>query len=207
MAKTDNAMLGASGYARVENDFYPTPEECTIALIENLRSRGIEIADKVVWEPACGQGHISRVAFDAGASVLESDIAPQVIGGAVFDFTGEEDFTALFDGNVDFIITNPPYKRDVIDSFLAKCVMYARDYGITCAMLMRKEVDSAVTRAQFFRDCPYFDSKIELLWRPRWIVGSTGSPRHNYAWFVWSRAAGNRQSEIYYAAKPKKVKR
>jgi hypothetical protein len=203
-------MLRTSGHERVENDFYGTIDlDCTHILLNFLAARGTPVRNKTVWEPACGQGHISKVVRLHGGHTIETDIAPQIPGAQVFDFTGEEDFTHLDAyadlplGDPDFIISNPPYKRDVIDAFMTKCVMYARDYGITCAMLMRNEVDSAITRRKFFSECPQHDVKLTLLWRPRWIADSTGSPRHNYAWHIWSRSAGNRPAEIHYAARPK----
>ena len=139
-----------------------------------------------------------------GAEVIESDLHPQTEGARTSDFTKVAD--SIFDADPKpphFIITNPPYQRDVIDGFISKCVMFARDYGITCALLMRNEVDSAVTRRKFFADCKQFDTKLTLLWRPRWIADSTGSPRHNYAWQIWSPGASNRAPEIHYAVKPK----
>ena len=200
-------MLGTSGHDRVENDFYGTIDtDCTRVLLDFLARRGTSVLRRTVWEPACGQGHISKICRLYGATVFESDIAPQVPGAATFDFTQAEDFTCAgfnLPANPDFIFTNPPYKRELIDAFMSKCVMYAKDYGITCAMLMRNEVDSAVTRTKFFRDCPQFDTKLSLLWRPRWIANSKGSPRHNYAWFIGSRAAGNRAAEIHHVARPK----
>jgi hypothetical protein len=55
------------------------------------------------------------------------------------------------------------------------------------ALLGRNEIDCAgPTRSQFFGSCPEFAAKIVLTWRPRWVAGSTGSPRHNYAWYVWT---------------------
>ncbi|MBS3648741.1 hypothetical protein KEU06_08875 [Pseudaminobacter sp. 19-2017] len=198
--RSDNAMLGTSGHERVENDFYPTPAECTHALLRFLEAQGRGVLDKLVWEPAAGQGHISKVCRLYGAQVIESDIAPQTKNAVVGDFT-----TAVIgvEEPIDYIITNPPYKRDVIDAFMAKCVTFAREYGVTCAMLMRNEVDSAITRRKFFLDCAQYDTKLSLLWRPRWIADSTGSPRHNYAWFIWSPGAGNRAAEVHYALKPK----
>ncbi|QIV65792.1 putative methyltransferase [Mesorhizobium phage Cp1R7A-A1] len=202
--RVDAAMLGTSGHDRVENDFYPTPPECTHALLRFFDAQGRTVLNKRVWEPAAGQGHISKVCRLFGAEVRESDLHPQTEGATTADFTKVDD--AIFDADPKiphFIITNPPYQRDVIDGFIAKCVMFARDYGITTALLMRNEVDSAITRRKFFVDCAQFDAKLTLLWRPRWIADSTGSPRHNYAWFIWSAAAGNRAAELHHAIKPK----
>jgi hypothetical protein len=32
---------------------------------------------------------------------------------------------------------------------------------------------------------PPFHKKVVVTKRPRWIADSTGSPRHNYSWFIW----------------------
>jgi hypothetical protein len=34
---------------------------------------------------------------------------------------------------------------------------------------------------------PSFYGEILCCWRPRWIVGSEGSPMHAYAWYVWRK--------------------
>lgn len=202
--RADAAMLGTSGHARVPNDFYGTVDTgCTYALLSFLDAQGRGVAGKTVWEPAAGQGHISKVCRLRGAEVVESDIAPQTEDAVRFDFTtGDRPHLDFGDKGADFVITNPPYKRAVIDAFMSRCVALA-NAGKTCALLMRNEVDSAGTRHKFFTGCPVFDTKLTLLWRPRWIAGSTGSPRHNYAWFIWSPAAVNRAAELHHAVRPK----
>ena len=51
-------------------------------------------------------------------------------------------------------------------------------------MLLRNEYDSASTRNYLFQSYP-FAMKVILTSRPKWIDNSVGSPRHNYAWYIW----------------------
>jgi hypothetical protein len=54
------------------------------------------------------------------------------------------------------------------------------------AMFMRNEYDCRSTgAAELFENFPGYSRKIIVTKRPRWVKGSTGSPRHNYAWYVW----------------------
>ena len=54
---------------RAAFEFYPTPPEATLALLSVERFEG------AIWEPACGQGHISKVIETAGHTVVSTDLA------------------------------------------------------------------------------------------------------------------------------------
>ena len=77
---TKNYLTGASlaGYSatreRVDNDFYATPPESTIALLER------EVFEGNILEPCCGQGHISEVLKDNGYSVISNDLVDRGYG-------------------------------------------------------------------------------------------------------------------------------
>ena len=172
-ALEDKAMLGASKYSRFEHDFYETESWCVEALLRNTSF------SKHVWEPACGRGAITRVLEAFGHDVYETDI---------------HDHGHDADRRVDFltvpssedgpqkgrdIVTNPPYGRDA-----ERFIRHALTFGTRVAMLMRHEYDCAASRVDLF-NCAPFAMKIVLTKRPRWIEGSKGSPRHNYAWYVW----------------------
>lgn len=45
-------IIGAHG-KRSKNDFYPTPPECTIALLSFLKERFLIRQSDTIWEPAC----------------------------------------------------------------------------------------------------------------------------------------------------------
>lgn len=56
------------GPNRAPYEFYPTPPEATRALLAAERFNGS------IWEPACGQGHISKVLAEAGHEVISTDL-------------------------------------------------------------------------------------------------------------------------------------
>jgi len=173
----DPAMLGVSKYQRREGDFYATPEWVTEVLCRHIKF-------DAVWEPACGEGHMSRVLERNGAFVWSTDLFDrgygQVRDASFLDTTlPRPDDTSM---NLD-IVTNPPYS--LADKFVEHALELARPRGRRVAMLMRNEWDAAAGRTYLFGSDAGFSMKIVLTKRPRWIEGSTGSPRHNYAWYVW----------------------
>ncbi len=77
---------------RHPQDYYPTPSEATLILLANQ-----ELSANI-WEPACGQLHISKVLEEKGHRVKSTDINE-----------GEDFFEqdTVFTGD---IVTNPPFK-------------------------------------------------------------------------------------------------
>ena len=164
----DPSMAGPALYERIENDFYPTPEWCTQVLLRH-------VTFGKVWEPACGDGAISKVLVAHGLEVKSTDLVDRGYGDPE-----SKDFLFQWDEGYD-IVTNPPY-GDMAEQFIRHALRVTHGVG-KVAMLMRNEWDSASTRSVLYQH-PYA-MKIILTKRPRWIAGSTGAPRHNYAWFVW----------------------
>lgn len=88
---------------RHKHDFYPTPPEATLTLVEHMSAEDIW-PNGVWWECASGKGHISLVLEARGYSVISTDIAAEEHGfGEKMNFLEE---TYLHAPN---IITNPPY--------------------------------------------------------------------------------------------------
>lgn len=200
-AKKDSAMVGVSKYERTENDHYPTEAACTVAFYNFLKAQRLVQPDTVFYEPACGDGAISNVIEGFGHKVISSDLYPQM-DAPVKDFL-TTDFMIDHDHlSAPVVVTNPPYAMPYIDLFLDRMMDLVHNDGVVGALLMRNEVDCAISRRKFFRDNPYYFGKLVLNWRPRWVPGSTGSPRHNYAWYIFSTHAA-KQPIIDYALKPK----
>jgi hypothetical protein len=169
---SDAAMLGSSGYARVANDAYFTPEWCTEALLRKVRLRG------AVWEPACGDGAICRVLDRHGYRVVASDIADYGYPSARADFLQH----GRLGDAVYSIVTNPPYEH--AEDFVRHALNQMESGTGPVAMLLRHEWDCAGSRRDLFERAP-FARKITLTKRPRWSEENKASPRHNFAWFVW----------------------
>ena len=189
MTRTDAAMVGIPKYERVENDFYPTPPDCTEALYTYLVEQQLLQPSAEVFEPACGDGAIVKVFQNHGHRVTASDLYPQLEGAAVKDFLTDGIMLDRCAGVRALVVTNPPYAMPYINAFMDRMNDLVHNDGVVAAMLMRNEVDCAKSRRVFFEDNPYYYGKLVLTWRPRWIAGSTGSPRHNYAWYIWAPEA------------------
>lgn len=199
-AKNDPAMSGQLDYDRNDADFYPTPPENVdcLHLVECLD-------DTVWWEPACGEGHISkRVQELTGKSVISTDLYHRGYGNGGIDFLnlrfGLGTINTLPpnrepDGGPTFkfetrvpkgIITNPPY-GDLAEEFIRKALELMEPVQGKVAMFLRNEYDCGKERRSLFAQHP-FAHKVIVTKRPRWIEGSKGSPRHSYAWYVWDFA-------------------
>src|SRR5882672_437547 len=65
---------------RADHDFYPTPPEAVRALLS------VEQFDGTIWEPACGDGAISRELQAHGHSVVATDLINRGHGQGGSDF-------------------------------------------------------------------------------------------------------------------------
>lgn len=77
---------GGKKEKRRELDFYPTPKNVTIALMNFLKENDILSPDQKVWEPACGNGAMSKVIETYGNTVISSDIIDSGYGKPFVDF-------------------------------------------------------------------------------------------------------------------------
>lgn len=110
---------------RAPLEFYPTPPEATRALLS------IESFDAPIWEPACGDGAISRELTAAGYDVISTDLVDRGFG------EGEHDFLKSDKALAKHIITNPPYGTHGLgDAFVRRALIHARKTGGTVAMLL-----------------------------------------------------------------------
>lgn len=207
-ARNDPAMSGQLDYARIDNDLYPTPVKFVGCLAEH-----VALSPTKWWEPAVGEGHIAlEVERLTRRKVEMSDIVryPAMANAemTVADFLTMEKAP---DG-VNGIITNPPYltvdvegdpdwqylkslaqrygmkrlkKVSLAELFLRHAIALMKPVNGMVAMFLRNEFDCGKQRMDLFRG-PSFYMKIVCTERPRWIEGSTGSPRHNYSWFVFT---------------------
>ena len=200
MARSDNSMIGVAKYERVENDFYPSPPDTVEAIYKYLNDEYLIGKHTMVIEPACGDGAISKVFEAKGHRVISSDLYPQLEGAETKDFINDP---FIIDHHGTLVITNPPYANPYIDQFIERVIDMVKNDGCVGALLMRNEVDCAQSRRPYFEECQFFHSKLVLNWRPRWIAGSTGSPRHNYSWYIWSTSNRMSPANIRYTLKVK----
>jgi hypothetical protein len=97
-------LSNRSAVDRSKTDFYATPPEVTVALLDFLEDKLLIDLPAIIWEPACGGGAMTEVMLDRGYRVLGTDLHPQDPDIAPEDF--------LESSNVcDWIITNPHFPK------------------------------------------------------------------------------------------------
>ena len=186
-------LIGESGYYRKELDAYWTRPWCTEWVLAALPR--LVRDTEVVWEPACGMGHISKVLHKHGYDVLSTDCFMHGWDG----MHGIQDFMEVgyVDPCVQAIVTNPPYdikdepgfRPVTAEQFVRHAIDLMKPVGGKVLMILRNEFDCAKGRIDLFNRRP-FAAKLVLTKRPEWTddsmpVKEKSSPRHNYAWFYW----------------------
>ena len=162
------------GYVREKNDFYPTPERATRALL------AAETFDGDVWEPACGDGAISKIFEEAGHTVVSSDLVDRGYGEPRIDFLME------YKPRAKHIVTNPPFKLAV--PFVRKALELATG---KVAMLLKIAFLEGLERGELFRNSPL--RRVHVFSQRLAFVPSGSLPLRKldgggmmaFAWFVW----------------------
>lgn len=163
---------------RAAFEYYPTPPEATRALLS------VETFDGPIWEPACGEGHISEVLLSAGHQVVSTDLATCWGYGE-----GGRDFLRERAPLAKHIVTNPPYGRGLADAFVSHALELTRPTGGTVAMLLALQSLAHPLRHAFWTgrppaviyaldDCqcwPYGDPSL----------ATTAIGKQRYCWVVW----------------------
>lgn len=172
--------LGASNHTdkeRQEHDYYATEPKAVEILLEK------ETFNHKIWEPACGEGHISKVLEKAGYNVLSTDLIYRGFGEEKsFDFLKER--LDYFDGD---IITNPPYKY--AKEFVEKALDTVKD-GHKVAMFLKVTFLEGKARQQLFLKTPpktiyVFSGRVKCAKNGNF--DEMGSSAVAYAWFVWEK--------------------
>src|ERR1700738_1756283 len=100
-------------------DYFPTPPWATRALFRHVLPALDVDGICSVWEPACGEGHMSAVIEEfAGSYVVASDVFDYGFGQVPVDFIHNEPLC-----RPDWVITNPP--------FTLACEFALRALGLT----------------------------------------------------------------------------
>jgi hypothetical protein len=160
---------------RERDDFYPTPPKATEALLRVERFVGS------IWEPACGDGAISKVLEAAGYDVQSSDLIDRGYGQPGVDFLLDYRTVATN------IVTNPPFKH--AEEFVRHAL--ARTTG-KVAMLCRLAWLEGKARRDLFENSPLanvwvFSNRVPML-RGGDEMLKGGGGMIAFAWYVWNHA-------------------
>lgn len=159
---------------RPKNDFYPTPPEGTIGLMNAEHFSGWK-----VWEPACGDGSMSKVLTEYGFDVYSSDIEPRGYGDPL-----SRDFLKCNYLYAPIIITNPPFR------IAKEFAEHALDLGCEkLALLCKLSFLEGARRGKWLPKTPL---KNVYVFSKRLTMTRNGETSKNggmiaFAWFVWEK--------------------
>ena len=179
--KGSTIIGGGKKEDRQQNDFYPSPPEVTISLMNFL-----DLPVMKIWEPACGDGSMSKVLEVYGHHVTSTDLRKDCGYGE-----GGVDFLTAAPMTCDMVVTNPPF--NLAEQFIRK----ALDTAPIVAMVLKSQYWHAKKRVDLFREnTPAYI--LPMTWRPDFLGG--GSPTMDCIWTVWIK--GNQHAQYHQLEKP-----
>lgn len=173
--KRRKAGVATDSAARDPHDFNVTQPHAVEALLSVVpfRSAGSPFD---IWEPACGDGAISRVFEARGHRVVSTDLVDRGFGESGVDFLAERYLRAKA------IVTNPPF--GIADAWIEKCIDL---HPMRFALLLPVRYLSGQRRGRLFARRP-----------PEWVLpfsarhqtrragyGGKDNGTMDLAWFVW----------------------
>jgi hypothetical protein len=166
-----------SEFARVERDFYSSPESVVLPLLPHLEHGTMFI------EPCAGDGRLIRHLEKHGMScVWAGDIEPQGPDIHRYDALSDTGYSAWQgEHSADMVITNPPWDRKILHPIID---IYRR-WRPTWLLF---DADWAHTKqaAPFLPYC----RKIVSVGRVKWIEDSNMTGKDNCAWHLFDATAG-----------------
>ncbi|TNC10866.1 class I SAM-dependent methyltransferase [Methylobacterium terricola] len=170
---SQNRAISLAGKSpqRAEDDFYPTPDSATLALLARESFPGI------VWEPACGDGAMARHldALPGVEAVIATDLVDRGYGAGGIDFLQTREV-------VDHVVTNPPFS--LAEPFIRHALACSTG---KVAMLLKLQFLEGVRREKLFSETPL--ARV-YVFRRRLAFSRNGEPVPRkgmiaFAWFVW----------------------
>lgn len=170
------STLGARTYANEEreaNDYYATEPKATELLLNE-----VQFAHDIL-EPACGEGHMSKVLEAHGYNVSSYDLIDRGYGQ-------QADFMQIEKWGGD-IITNPPYK------YAKEFVLHALEIisdGNKVAMFLKIQFLETKSRRELFEKYPpktVYVASGRLACAKNGEFGSHSPRAMCYAWYVWEK--------------------
>ena len=172
--------LGSSNHVVEEReplDYYATDPRAVELLLE------LEQFAPVIWEPACGEGHISKVLQTHGYEVISTDLVYRGFGDPEpLDF-----LTETIDGFEGDIITNPPYSVGL--QFVQRALDSIRPSG-KVAMFLKVHFLEGQKRGELFAKSPprtFYISRSRLACFKNGDMSVKPANAIAYAWYVWEK--------------------
>ena len=173
--------IGASNHTdkeRESNDYYATEPRAAELLCDLFQF------SPLIWEYACGEGHLAKVFEDRGYIVKATDLVDRGYG------KGGVDFLACDKPFCGDIITNPPYKY--AQEFVEKALSLVSE-GHYVAMFLKLTFLEGKSRKALFESSPplcVFVSSSRLLCAKNGEFDKMregGGSAVAYGWYIWQK--------------------
>lgn len=149
-----------------KHDFYPTPEIATVKFLEAEKFEG------EIWEPACGDGAMSKVIERYGYPCKSTDLIYRGYGEGGVDF-----MRCTY--QADNIMTNPPFKH--ANKFIHHALTHASK---KVALLLRLNILESKGRKKLFTEFPFARLYVHSERIP-FQARTEASNAIAFAWYVW----------------------
>ena len=163
-----------SNFERNPRDFYKTPIKAVEPLIDHLPYEEFDYV-----EPCAGDGELIRhiVTLTGGQAncIFASDIEPQCKGIAQVDAL---DIEFNIEHNSFTCITNPPWEREFLHSFIDRWLDICDLWLLFDADWMHTKQSAALMT---------YCAKVVSVGRVKWIEGSKGVGKENCCWYNFKR--------------------
>lgn len=165
-------MSKRSDFDKVPKDFYPTtdPKAIPPKLVEFIRGKSYA-------EPCYGEGDLEDLLMDVATCRWRSDIRETVGSSKVMDamYLSKEDTARC-----DYIITNPPFSRDVLLPLIDHFVSLKPTWLLLPADYMHN-----VYFGEYIAKC----RRVISVGRLKWFKDSKHTSTDNFAWYFWVKGA------------------
>lgn len=185
-----NGCIGHGTAVREEQDYYATPPEAVHKLFDSEYFTPPE----VVWECACGGGHIAEALKEHGVQSYCTDLIDRGYGTGGVDFLEQDKL--LFD--VDTILTNPPYKYAT--DFVLKALELLPDNGRVIMLLKIQFLEGKDRLKRLYTNnqlCKVFVHTSRIRCATNADFASAHGNAVCYCWFEWCKGYQG-QPKIYW---------
>lgn len=162
-----------SNFDKIERDFYPTPEKAVRPLLHFIEQGATYV------EPCAGRGDLIQHLDSRGyRCTFRSDIkgVPEL---SIAELDANKLVAEHCEG-ADFIITNPPWSKDV----LVPLANHLRSLRPTL-LLLNADVMHNKYMSKLMEHC----AAIVSVGRVKWIPDSPHTGKENCAWFLFTKEA------------------